>query len=274
MVGIVSGSLSNFLRTNLTSENKEILATTAQISSGEAITRTADDAAGLAIGIGLQVQTSTLTTALSNISQASTVNEISGGAINDIQNLLERAKELATQASQETLSDDDRAALQTEFSEILESIQTISENTNFNGTELLKNNDGFEFQISLESTETVALPSIDITLSSLFSSSDLPSIDTLENTTDAISSIDNALNLVTDISTQITTSNTFLDTVSNNINVAIQNIEASRSLLLDTDIGEATQANLESILKANFNIALQAHSNDENLQNTLSLLEE
>ena len=72
----------------------------------------------------------------------------------------------------------------------------------------------------------------------------------------------------------MTSTNTLLDTVSDNINVSIQNIEASRSALPNTDIGEAVGNSLESILKANITISLQAIGNEENIQNTLSLLED
>lgn len=274
MVGIVSGSLSNFLRANLSSESKEIRTSTEQITSSQKNTRATTDAAGLNIGIGLQVETSTLTTALSNVSQASAVNQITSGAINEIKGLLERSNELAVQANQSVLNDEERGFLQTEFEEVLTSIDTIASTTAFNGTNLTNSNDILEFRVALDGLNTISVNTADLTLSSLFNGLEIPTISTQQDAANALDVISTTFNIVSDFATEVTSTNTLIDTVSDNINVAIQNIEASRSTLPDTDIGDAAGNSLEPILKANITISLQALGNEENIQNTLSLLED
>lgn len=103
------------------------------LSSGSRINQASDDAAGLAIADGLKADAVTLSQAQRNIGDASSLSAIKEGALQQIGNIEARKAELATQASNGTLSDEQRASLDLEYQQLSQEQQRIAESTEFNG---------------------------------------------------------------------------------------------------------------------------------------------
>ncbi|MDS1002882.1 flagellin [Clostridium sporogenes] len=132
-----NGSLLNSfakLTSNRTSKNQF----TEKLSSGKRINRAADDAGGLSISESLKAQVRGLSMAEKNTQDGISMLQVADGAMEEITKTLHRMKELSVQASNGTLTDDDRQAIGEEFQQLKESIGNISENTEFNGIKLLK----------------------------------------------------------------------------------------------------------------------------------------
>ena len=107
-----------------------------KLSSGYRINRAGDDAAGLAISEGLRCQIRGTEQAQRNIQDGIGLTETADGAMQEINNMLIRARRLSTQAANGTYNDASRAALQQEIDELKAEINRITASTKFNGVEL------------------------------------------------------------------------------------------------------------------------------------------
>ncbi|MFH1625835.1 MAG: flagellin [Pseudomonadota bacterium] len=107
-----------------------------RLSSGYRINRAADDAAGLAISSGLRANIASFRKASDNASQGGSMVQVAEGAMNEIGNILQRLKELATQAASANLTSDDRTKLDNEASELESEIDRIATSTKYGDTNL------------------------------------------------------------------------------------------------------------------------------------------
>jgi flagellin len=113
----------------------------AKISSGSRIVRASDDASALAISNKLRADISALQQASRNASQGASLLQVANGALDRISDILTRMKTLATQVVNGTLSNIERQYSQQEFSQLVNQIQQISDQTRWNGQPLLNGGD-------------------------------------------------------------------------------------------------------------------------------------
>ncbi len=111
---------------------------TEKLSSGYRINRAADDAAGLSISEKMRKQINGLDRASTNAEDGVSAVQTAEGALNEVQDMLQRMNELAVQAANGTNSANDRAYLQSEIDQLVTEIDRVSETTKFNETYLLK----------------------------------------------------------------------------------------------------------------------------------------
>jgi flagellin len=139
-----------------------------RLSSGLRINSAADDAAGSAIASKMESQVRSLGVAIRNSYDAISMTQTAEGALGEMENILQRVRELSVQAGNSTLSTVDRSMIQSEVDALLTEVDSISKNTNFNGVNLLdgaKSSVSFQIGINasdslavkLESSDTVAL---------------------------------------------------------------------------------------------------------------------
>ena len=113
---------------------------TEKLSSGYKINRAADDAAGLSISEKMRKQIRGLTQASLNAQDGISAVQTAEGALNEVQDMLQRMNELAVKAANSTNSASDRDAIQAEIDQLTTEIDRVSETTKFNETYLLKGN--------------------------------------------------------------------------------------------------------------------------------------
>ena len=118
---------------------------TEKLSSGYKINRAADDAAGLSISEKMRKQIRGLTQASSNAQDGISAVQTAEGALNEVQDMLQRMNELAVKAANGTNSEDDRNYIQDEVNQLIKEIDRVSTTTKFNETYLLKGDDAVEF---------------------------------------------------------------------------------------------------------------------------------
>jgi len=111
---------------------------TERLSSGYKINRAADNAAGLSISEKMRKQIRGLTQASTNAQDGISAVQTAEGALNEVQDMLQRMNELAVQAANGTNSEDDRSYIQSEIDQLVSEINRVSETTKFNETYLLK----------------------------------------------------------------------------------------------------------------------------------------
>lgn len=127
------------LRTNniLGKNNSALEKSLERLSSGYRINCAADDAAGLAISQKMKTQIAGLNQASRNASDGISVIQTAEGALVEVEEMLQRMRELSVQAANGTSTDNDRAALQDEVDQLMDEINRISETTEFNTKKLL-----------------------------------------------------------------------------------------------------------------------------------------
>jgi flagellin len=127
-----------------------------RLSSGLRINRAADDAAGLGISENLRADIRSLSQAQRNANDGISMTQVAEGAMNEMQNIVGRMRELAVQASNGTLGSTERGYIETEFVELKAEIGRLSEVTEFNGSKLLNGDasNGLNIQIGIHATSS------------------------------------------------------------------------------------------------------------------------
>jgi flagellin len=249
---------------NLSTNQGSLESAFERLSSGLRINKAADDAAGLSISQGLTSQINGLTQAVANAQDGINVAQIADGALGTAQNILQRMRTLAVQAS--NVGSQDTAATtaaQAEITNLNKQLDNISAQTAFGGTKLL---DGTYtatvgvFQVGANSGEqiTMALTKSDSTTLGV----NAVDVTTAAGAQTAIDSIDTALATVSASRSQIGATQNQLNYTVSNLNTAIQNVTASRSNITDADLAtEVTHMTQSQILtQAATSVLAQANS--------------
>jgi flagellin len=136
-ISLANNLLANSVALNLNKNQSSLQTSVTKLSSGLRINTAADDPSGLAIAEKLQSQVNGFDQAVSNVQDATNAATVADGALQTTTDILQRIRSLAVEASSDTNTAADKANLQTEVTQLLQEVNNISENTNFNGTALL-----------------------------------------------------------------------------------------------------------------------------------------
>ncbi|MFO0984889.1 MAG: flagellin [Planctomycetota bacterium] len=212
------------------------------LSTGLRIASAADDAAGLAISERLRAQIRSLGQAQRNANDGISLAQTGEGAMNEISNILVRMRELAIQSNNGTLASQDRDALQQEFGALRSEIDRISKSTTFNGLKLL---DGTNLTVTFQIGSGVASGVDTLTLNLVSVLSSDMGLSTLDigstgNATTAIGSLDDAVNLVSQLRGTFGAVQNRLGSTVTNLGVSIENLSAAESRIRDVDVAAET----------------------------------
>jgi flagellin len=136
-LSIANNLLANSVQLHLDYNQKQLQTVVTDLSTGLRINTAADDPSGLAIATNLQTQADGFNQAVSNVQNANNAAQVALGALTSETNILQRIRNLAVEAASDINSQNDRANLQTEVTQLLLEVNRISQNTNFNGQPLL-----------------------------------------------------------------------------------------------------------------------------------------
>ena len=128
-----------------------------KLSSGFRINRAGDDAAGLAISEKMRGQIRGLKQASRNAQDGISLIQTAEGALNETHSILQRMRELAVQAANDTNTEVDRSEIQKEVNELIDEINRIAEQTQFNTKHLLNGEFTGTFQIGANETQSITL---------------------------------------------------------------------------------------------------------------------
>lgn len=137
MLSIQTNVAALSAQNNLTATNSTLQRSMERLSSGFRINRAADDAAGLAISQRMQAQIGGLNQAVRNANDGVSLIQTSEGALDQVQTMMQRMRNLAVQAASDTNGTTERQAINVELQQIKEEIDNISNRTTFNGLGLL-----------------------------------------------------------------------------------------------------------------------------------------
>ena len=133
-----------------------------QLSTGKRINSAADDAAGLAISDKMTSQIRGLDQAVRNANDAISLLQTAEGGMLEVNNMMQRMRELAVQSANDTNTSDDRAYLQLEFAALSEEIARVRDTTQFNNMNLLDGSGNFTFQVGANASQSLQVGIRDI----------------------------------------------------------------------------------------------------------------
>jgi flagellin len=122
---------------NLTIADSGLSRSLERLSSGYRINKASDDSAGLAISMRFRAQMKSLVQGASNASQAQSLLQVAEGAADQVTNILQRMKELATQAASDNTGGDDRTKINNEITDLEAEIDRIVNSTKYAGSTLI-----------------------------------------------------------------------------------------------------------------------------------------
>ncbi|MDR5702652.1 MAG: flagellin [Armatimonadota bacterium] len=244
---------------NLTITQSLLAKSLERLSSGYRINRAADDAAGLAISEKLRSQVRGLNQAIRNSQDAVSLIQTAEGALNEVHGIIQRMRELAVQAANDTLTAGDRTALQTELDNLLSEVDRIANNTEFNTKKLLQNNTTFTFQVGPNAAQVITVAISAATTSALGISG--IKVDTLSNASSAIVSLDYALTTTSEIRGKLGAAQNRLEFTIANLGVASENLAASESRIRDADMALEMVAFSRSMILQQAGAAMLAQAN-------------
>ena len=256
------------LANNATAFNKSM----DRLASGRRIVSAADDAAGLAIANRLRADIRSFGVAERNVSEASSIIGIAEGASQNIEGILERLKELATQAASAN-ADGQQAVIDDEFQAMIDEIDRIVDSTAYQGVDLIDGTYDGTFQVGPENEVhfqlDVDLTDVDLSAEGL--GVDLLDLTNQANAQDALDTLDDAIDDVNSALGELGAYQNRLDTAADNIRTSIINLQGSESVIRDVDFAsEMTEYSKGQVLQQ-VGAAMLASANASG-QTVLSLL--
>ena len=260
------------------SVNKEMEISMARLSSGKRINSAADDAAGVAIASRLTSEVRGTNQAIRNAMDAQAFLDTAEGAHKEIENILQRMRELAVQAANDSNDATDRDNLDTEYASLIVEIDRISDVTEWAGKSLMAADGSFTFQIG---SGTAAADSLTVTIqqmgtNSLGSAATSFVLNTHVSTASlaaiAIDALDAAIQVVNSQRATLGSYSNRLDhTVTNLTNVST-NLQAGLGRIEDADFAAETTNLAKTQILQQASTAMLAQANASK-QNVLSLLQ-
>jgi flagellin len=249
---------------NLAKTNQALSTSYRRLATGLRISTAADDAAGLAISERLRSQIRSLDQAHRNGNDGISLVQTAEGALNEVNSILTRLRELAIQSANGSVSNTDRETLDEEFQSLVNEIDRIGRSTEFNGIKLLDgSSSSVTFQIGFGTTS--GIDSIAVSLSAALSTTlALNSLDIGSggSTSSAITAIDGAINTISSLRGRLGAVQNRLNSTINNLAVQVENLSAAESRIRDVDVAyETAQLTRNSILQqAAISVLAQANA--------------
>jgi flagellin len=243
-----------FINTNVASEsaqknlgaNQSKLAVSFnRLSSGLRINSAKDDAAGLAISESLKSQIRSFNVAERNAADGISMAQTAEGALGEVHDILGRMRELATQASNGTLTSADRGFLQTEFSSLQSEITRIQGSAKFNGRALVSSTaETVTLQVGLDNTSSdqIQVTLGGVSLATIAGGSTVLSGTTASGALSALSTIDTAIGNVSTARATFGAAMNKLETATSSIQTMRLNLSAANSRIRDVDVAQETSA--------------------------------
>jgi len=278
---------------NFGANNTNMTKTLEKLASGQRINRAADDAAGLAISEKMRSQFRGLNQAVRNAQTGISMIQTAEGALNESHSILQRMRELAVQAATDTNTNLDRGKIQAEVDQLAKELTRISNTTEFNTMNLLgggfdktvSNGKELYFHIGANKDQnmTVGIAAMDakslgvaaggaatggaaakfsatggMTLATVTGGL---SLSTRTAANDAITTIDDAINKVSNQRSMLGAYQNRLEHTISNLQVSSENLTASESRIRDADMAAEMSAFVKSQILSQAGVSMLAQAN-------------
>ena len=244
-----------------------------RLSTGKRINSAKDDAAGLAIATSMTSQIRGMGQGIRNANDGISLAQTAEGALSEVSNMLQRIRELAVQGASGTFQTSDRAAMQSEVTNLTQQISDVLGNTTFNGITLFSTTAGADVNIDIqtgaESGQTVTLTSTAIDGTNISATALDVTTTGLASTT--MDNVDLALTDVNAARASLRGGQNRLESAVNNMTSNIANLSDARSRIEDADYSVETTNMAKAQILSQASTAMIAQANQAQ-QNVLSLL--
>jgi flagellin len=262
-------------QSSLFNVNRQMSKSLERLSTGLRVNRASDDAAGLGVSENLRTQVKGTAQAMRNAQDGIAAINVAEGAANEISEILQRMRELAVQSANDTLTSTERQYTNQEYDQLIDEIDRIAAVTNYNGMKLISSagtsaNDRFGIggaggdgsALWIDANSTYGADSITITIDSLTSNSlgagaqagnvaslAVTSLTTQSDAVAAIQSLDESIDSVNTMRSDLGAFVNRLEHGINNLMVSNTNQQSAESLIRDVDFAyETTQFTRNQIL--------------------------
>lgn len=221
-----------------------------KLSSGLRINRAGDDAAGLSISEKMRAQIRGLDQASTNAQDGISLVQTAEGALTETHSILQRMRELAVQASNDTNVTADRTAIQSELDQLTQEVDRIADTTEFNTQNLFKNGATVKLQVGANKDQRMEVEIDEITSDSLSINDIKDKVGSSDDATEAIETINNAIEQVSTQRSSLGAYQNRLEHTINNLNTSSENLTAAESRIRDTDMAhEMSEYSKNNILQ-------------------------
>ena len=254
--------------------------TMARLSSGLRVNSAKDDAAGLAIADRMNTQVRGMNVAIRNAGDGISMAQVADGGLSGINDMLQRMRELAVQASNSTNQSSDIGKLDKEYQELGKEVSRMLKATQFNGESILEATGDFSFQIGAntgtESQIVVGSAMLNVStgnLKEVVAAGTNSALDTAaaSSNTAAIDALDKALTVVNDARANLGAVQSRFENTVSYLRNAVENQSAARGRIMDADFASETANLSRSQILQQAGTAMIAQAN-QLPQGVLSLL--
>jgi flagellin len=261
-------------------EGKELTKDIEKLSSGMRINKAGDDASGLAVSEKLRSQIRGLVQAGKNIENAVSFIQTSEGYLQETQDILHRMRELAVQSANGIYSAEDRMQIMVEVSQLVDEVNRIASHAEFNGMKLLLGDFAsptgentvskemwFQVGANVDQRERAYIGTMTaeaLGLAGAQGSNEMVSITTPEEANKTIASVDSALLIVSKQRADLGAYQNRFEMAHKGVMVAAENMQASESLIRDTDMADQMVSFVKNQILIQSGSAMLAQANMKN----------
>jgi len=245
--------ISNSLILRLTQQTKSLESSFKKLASGSRLTKAADGPAEIAVAEKLGADIVILSQGSKNIDYGQSAIAIADGALEQVGNIDTRLAELATQSSNGTLSDDQRASLNQEFQSLSQERNRIVQTTTFNDTQLL--NSGTSVNIATGSGDPIAISFGDVNTTTGLD------ISTQAGAQAALDQVKTEITSGTQTRATLGASDSRLSAEKNAVDTRALSLKQAQSTIRDLDVAEETAKNVATRIQQRGTTALLAQAN-------------
>jgi flagellin len=265
-LGIMTNNASLTAQNNVSQTSQMMSKSIARLSSGLRVQSAADDAAGMAVSEGMRAQLRGFQQAARNANDGVSMLQTAESGYQSVSDSLGRMRELAVQAGNDSITDTERAYINTEFQDLSSEIDRVSNSVEYNGIKLMDGTAGtagtVTFQVGTRNTAndrvSVSLGDVDATALGVNASA----VDTLANAQTAIDDIDSALDTLATSRSNLGSNINHLSQASVHLGRTIENYGAAVGNIRDVDVAaeSANFAKAQVLQQAGVSMLAQANA--------------
>ncbi|USU03539.1 flagellin FliC [Sphingomonadaceae bacterium OTU29MARTA1] len=264
-----------------TSANMALQTSMERLSTGKRINSAKDDAAGMAISSNMTAQVRGMNQAIRNANDGISLAQTAEGALGEVNNMLQRVRELAVQSASGTYSTDDRTNLNAEVTQLRTQMNDILTNTKFNGVPVFDFVAGtaatssakVTIQTGAGASDTVDLQKAFVSMDNITNGTTEPlDVSTTTKSTTTLGKVDAAIKDINTARATLGAGQNRLQSVVNNLTTNVTNLSDARSRIEDTDFSTETTALAKAQILSQASTAMLAQAN-QSQQGVLKLLQ-
>lgn len=257
---------------------KTITTSLEKLSTGLRINKASDDASGLAIADKLRTQATSINQGIANGNSAVTLLQIADKSMGEQSNILDTIKSKLIQANTDTTSAEGRASIAKDIDKLLEQLDNIGKQTNYNGRQLISNAAGnggssaHNFQVGEKSSDLIKMKTVNanttgLSLTTLDTNVGTPASFTKSMAAAAQTAINKAINTLNGYRGDIGSTQNQVESAVRNLMTQATNVKAAESIIRDVDYAqESANFNKQNIISQAGSYAIsQANAVQQNV---------